>query len=158
MPTSANEVRFPCPNCGLRLACEDGYGGWRIQCPGCNGGVVVPLRDVPVRSPAISPAALTLIARSRSTSSAQEGAGASYGGPETFQERFVTGFGQAFSGLVKGVLGMLAAFGLMVGGCSYLVETGQGRAGALNFATVLVLCVVGGMLLLFAHLWERMWR
>ena len=157
MSTNANEVRFPCPNCGLRLACEDGYAGWRIQCPGCNGGVVVPLRTMPSRKAAL-PSAQTPFAGSLRTGSAHEGSGQTLGGPETFQERFVAGFGQAFSGLVKGVLGVLAAFGLLVGGCSYLVESGQSRAGALNFATVLVLCVVGGMLLLFAHLWERMWR
>ena len=46
---NANEIHFPCPNCGQKLACEDGYGGWRIQCPNCQGGVVVPLRSVPRR-------------------------------------------------------------------------------------------------------------
>ncbi|MEQ2008872.1 MAG: hypothetical protein ABMA26_18985 [Limisphaerales bacterium] len=157
MPTNANEVRFPCPNCGLRLACEDGYGGWRIQCPGCNGGVVVPLRTIPAAKASLPSAQAPFAGRLR-TGPAHEGAGQSHGGPETFQERFVTGFGQAFSGLVTGVVGVLAVFGLLVGGCSYLVESGQSRAGALNFSTMLVLCVVGGMLLVFTALWERMWR
>ena len=157
MSTSANEVRFPCPNCGLRLACEDGYGGWRIQCPGCNGGVVVPLRTIPTRTAAL-PSAQTPFAGNMRTRSAHQDAGLSHDSPGTFGDRFLAGFNQAFSGLVKGVLGMLAAFGLLVGGCSYLVESGQSRAGALNFSTMLVLCVVGGMLLLFAHWWERMWR
>lgn len=36
-------MRFLCPHCHLKLSCEDGYGGWRIECPGCKGAVIVPL-------------------------------------------------------------------------------------------------------------------
>lgn len=41
------EQRFLCPHCRQKLSCEDGYGGWSIQCPKCSGGVVVPLMPSP---------------------------------------------------------------------------------------------------------------
>lgn len=40
---SRPEHRFLCPHCRQKLACEDGYAGWQIQCPACNGSVIVPL-------------------------------------------------------------------------------------------------------------------
>lgn len=40
------ENRFLCPHCRQKLACEDGYAGWRIQCPACQGAVIVPLSPV----------------------------------------------------------------------------------------------------------------
>lgn len=40
---NATEMRFLCPHCRQKLACEDGYGGWQIQCPSCHGAVIVPL-------------------------------------------------------------------------------------------------------------------
>ena len=40
---NASEIRFLCPHCRQKLACEDGYAGWQIQCPACQGAVIVPL-------------------------------------------------------------------------------------------------------------------
>ena len=51
---NATEVHFPCPNCRQKLACEPGYGGWRIQCPACQGAVIVPLA-LPPPLPAVRP-------------------------------------------------------------------------------------------------------
>lgn len=42
MPSPAIENRFLCPHCRQKLACEDGYTGWQIQCPACQGAVIVP--------------------------------------------------------------------------------------------------------------------
>ncbi|MEQ2008870.1 MAG: hypothetical protein ABMA26_18975 [Limisphaerales bacterium] len=44
------ENRFLCPHCRQKLACEDGYTGWQIQCPACRGPVIVPQRAVAVRA------------------------------------------------------------------------------------------------------------
>ena len=44
------ENRFLCPHCRQKLACEDGYTGWQIQCPACQGPVIVPQRAVAVRA------------------------------------------------------------------------------------------------------------
>ena len=44
------ENRFLCPHCRQKLACEDGYAGWQIQCPACHGPVIVPQRAVAVRA------------------------------------------------------------------------------------------------------------
>ena len=51
-----NENRFLCPHCRQKLSCEAGYGGWRIQCPACQGAVIVPLA-LPPPMPAVRPPA-----------------------------------------------------------------------------------------------------
>lgn len=44
----AGDNRFLCPHCQQKLACEDGYAGWQIQCPACQRPVTVPLPILPV--------------------------------------------------------------------------------------------------------------
>lgn len=61
MPSPATENRFLCPHCRQKLACEDGYTGWQIQCPACQGPVIVPL-PIPLPPPLVTraPAAAAL--------------------------------------------------------------------------------------------------
>ena len=37
-----NEIKFACPHCQQHIACDDGYCGYQIKCPACEGGQIVP--------------------------------------------------------------------------------------------------------------------
>jgi hypothetical protein len=37
-----NEIKFACPHCGQHVACNEGYCGYQIRCPACEGGLIVP--------------------------------------------------------------------------------------------------------------------
>jgi hypothetical protein len=36
------DFKFPCPDCGQRIACDDSWSGHKVQCPSCQGELVVP--------------------------------------------------------------------------------------------------------------------
>src|SRR5882762_6283190 len=46
------DIKFSCPHCDQHIAADSGYGGMQINCPGCNGGLVVPQPD-PTPPPAV---------------------------------------------------------------------------------------------------------
>ena len=66
------EIRFLCPHCRQKLACEDGYTGWQIQCPACQGAVIVPLafKAQPAAGLFFGPTPLPSTATSRPASAA----------------------------------------------------------------------------------------
>ena len=37
-----NEIKFACPHCQQHIVCDEGYCGYQIQCPACEGGLIVP--------------------------------------------------------------------------------------------------------------------
>lgn len=37
-----SEIKFACPHCRQHIACDQGYCGYQIQCPACQGGLIVP--------------------------------------------------------------------------------------------------------------------
>ncbi|MEY4385419.1 MAG: hypothetical protein RLY20_702 [Verrucomicrobiota bacterium] len=37
-----NEIKFACPHCGQHIACDSSYAEIGIECPSCNGPLVVP--------------------------------------------------------------------------------------------------------------------
>jgi uncharacterized radical SAM superfamily Fe-S cluster-containing enzyme len=37
-----NEIKFACPHCNQHIACDEGYCGYQIRCPACEGGLIVP--------------------------------------------------------------------------------------------------------------------
>src|SRR5882762_8894891 len=37
-----NEIKFACPHCNQHIACDEGYCGYPIRCPSCEGGLIVP--------------------------------------------------------------------------------------------------------------------
>ena len=37
-----SEVKFACPHCSQHIACDEGYCGYQIRCPSCEGGLIVP--------------------------------------------------------------------------------------------------------------------
>lgn len=150
--SSPNEIRFACPNCGLRLACEDGYGGWRIQCPQCNGGVVVPLRSVPVRTRAVSPAALAGVAGSPRTDTPDP---ATPGTPNTFSDRAADSIAMTMQGLIPSVAGLLVVFGLIAGGCCSIIDEVGLKDNELRGTVMFVLGGVAVLLFKLALLWER---
>ena len=36
------EIKFACPHCSQHIACDEGYCGYQIGCPSCEGGLIVP--------------------------------------------------------------------------------------------------------------------
>jgi len=36
------EIKFACPHCSQHIACDEAYCGYQIQCPACQGGLIVP--------------------------------------------------------------------------------------------------------------------
>jgi hypothetical protein len=55
-------IKFSCPHCQQHIEADTGYGGMQINCPACNGGLVVPGTApalVPVPVPASAPAPVT---------------------------------------------------------------------------------------------------
>lgn len=145
-------IRFACPNCGLRLACEDGYGGWRIQCPECNGGVVVPLRSVPVRTPAVSPAALAVVAGSLRTDTPDTPTPSP---PQTFSDRAADSIAMTLHSLVPSVAGLLVVFGLLAGGCCSIINEMGLKSRELQTVAIFGLAGVAVLLFKLALLWER---
>ena len=55
------ELKFACPHCQQHIAADAGYAGLQINCPACNGSLVVPAAlstaPVPVPLPAPAPVA-----------------------------------------------------------------------------------------------------
>ncbi len=47
-----SEIKFSCPHCSQHIACEDGYCGERIDCPGCGREIFIPQRAafIPARA------------------------------------------------------------------------------------------------------------
>jgi len=41
-PVALNEIKFACPHCHQHIACDEGYCGYQIACPACQGGMIVP--------------------------------------------------------------------------------------------------------------------
>jgi len=37
-----NEIKFACLNCHQNIACDQGYCGYQIACPACQGKMIVP--------------------------------------------------------------------------------------------------------------------
>ena len=37
-----NEIKFACPHCGQHIACDEGYCGYQIACPACEGAMIAP--------------------------------------------------------------------------------------------------------------------
>lgn len=145
----ADEIQFYCPNCGQKLACEDGYAGWRIQCPSCNGGVVVPLRTMPVR------ASRVMLPPGAFASSAPPPVGTAKPHPaETFVARFFAAAGLAFGSLAVTAIGVLAVFGLLAGACGACDGRRHTLALMVPFEIVLF---VGFILIVFLRVWNRMW-
>jgi hypothetical protein len=51
-------IKFSCPHCQQHIEADTGYGGMQINCPACNGGLVVPgTAPAPVPAPAPAPVA-----------------------------------------------------------------------------------------------------
>ena len=146
---NANEIHFPCPNCGQKLACEDGYGGWRIQCPNCQGGVVVPLLSVPRRMATVKlPGAAGPGAASPSQAAAQDNSA------QAFIERFLAGAAPVFGGLATMAVGMLALFGLLAGACG---ACNARQVWSTTFIPIEVFIGVGLLLMVFSRVWNRLW-
>jgi hypothetical protein len=36
------DIKFACPHCSQHIACDEGYCGYQIRCPTCEGGLIVP--------------------------------------------------------------------------------------------------------------------
>jgi hypothetical protein len=36
------EIKFACPHCSQHIACDEGYCGYQIRCPSCEGALLVP--------------------------------------------------------------------------------------------------------------------
>ncbi|MDB6110376.1 MAG: hypothetical protein JWR69_2126 [Pedosphaera sp.] len=49
------DVKFSCPHCQQHIQADSGYGGMQINCPACNGSLVVPGTAIP-SAPAMAPA------------------------------------------------------------------------------------------------------
>src|SRR5258707_7470017 len=49
------DVKFSCPHCQQHIQADSGYAGMQINCPACNGGLVVPGTAIPP-APAMAPA------------------------------------------------------------------------------------------------------
>jgi len=48
-----NEIKFACPHCHQHIACDEGYCGYQIACPACEGAMIVPkLATFGLRAPA----------------------------------------------------------------------------------------------------------
>src|SRR5437867_12035140 len=58
------DIKFSCPHCEQHIAADSAYGGIQINCPGCNGGLVVPQTVDPVPVPEV-PAVSSAPARAR---------------------------------------------------------------------------------------------
>jgi len=37
-----SQIKFQCSHCGQRLECDGQFAGSQIQCPACNGLILVP--------------------------------------------------------------------------------------------------------------------
>lgn len=148
-PAPNPEQRFLCPHCRQKLACEDGYAGWRIQCPSCNGGVVVPLRTLLAQ-----PNRIVLPPGALSTSTAPPGQTAKQKPVETFVVRFFQAAGLAFGSLAATAIGVLAVFGLLAGACGACDGRRHTLALMVPFEIVLF---VGFILIVFLRFWNRLW-
>ena len=52
-PVAMNEIKFACPHCHQHIACDEGYCGYQIACPACEGAMIVPkLATFGLRAPA----------------------------------------------------------------------------------------------------------
>src|SRR6266550_4943908 len=40
--SAMTEIKFACPHCSQHIACDEGYCGYQIRCPSCEGGLIVP--------------------------------------------------------------------------------------------------------------------
>jgi hypothetical protein len=36
------DIKFSCPHCNQHITCDELWGGHQLQCPGCQGGIIVP--------------------------------------------------------------------------------------------------------------------
>jgi hypothetical protein len=36
------DFKFPCPDCGQRIECDDSWSGHKVQCPSCQGDLLIP--------------------------------------------------------------------------------------------------------------------
>lgn len=142
-------MRFLCPHCRQKLACEDGYGGWLIQCPSCNGGVVVPLRSVPTRM-----ATVKLSGAAGPGAASPSRPAAPVNSPPAFIERFIAGAAPVLGGLVAVAVGVLAVFGLLAGACGACAL--QSSAPSL-FVPIDVMLGVVVLLVVFSRVWNRLW-
>jgi len=50
------DMKFSCPHCGQHIACDDAWSGHQIQCPGCQGNLLVPPSQPPSAATAPAPA------------------------------------------------------------------------------------------------------
>jgi DNA-directed RNA polymerase subunit RPC12/RpoP len=48
------EMKFECPHCQQHIQADDGYAGMQINCPACNGALMVP-GSLPAPAPAAAP-------------------------------------------------------------------------------------------------------
>jgi hypothetical protein len=67
-------MKFSCPHCGQHIGCEDAWSGHQIQCPGCQGSLVVPHAQPP--SAATAPAPGPRVSQASAHSGAKLSAGA----------------------------------------------------------------------------------
>jgi DNA-directed RNA polymerase subunit RPC12/RpoP len=56
------DMKFECPHCQQHIQADDGYAGMQINCPACNGGLVVPGVARAPEPPAPPPPAATRLA------------------------------------------------------------------------------------------------
>jgi len=47
------EIKFSCPHCEQHIAADSGYAGIQINCPGCNGAMVIPEPAAVTAAPAV---------------------------------------------------------------------------------------------------------
>ena len=50
------DIKFACPHCQQHIAADSEYGGMQINCPTCNGGLIVPGAAAPIPAPPPVPA------------------------------------------------------------------------------------------------------
>jgi hypothetical protein len=53
-----SEFIFPCPSCGKDIQCDESYSGMQINCPICQGAIVVPQLSAPPTPATMRPSAM----------------------------------------------------------------------------------------------------
>src|SRR5262249_39989952 len=49
------DIKFSCPHCNQHITCDELWGGHQLQCPGCQGSLIVPggAATAPAHSPLV---------------------------------------------------------------------------------------------------------
>jgi hypothetical protein len=104
------DVKFSCPHCQQHIQADSGYGGMQINCPACNGSLVVP-GNAPPPAPVMAPVPVPVTVQRQAPSPAASGGCPSCGAALPRGAVLCTGCGYNLSTGQRTVAGRPAALG-----------------------------------------------